>query len=68
MTERNEGLSQGGVWKTALQAEKTDSAKALRSERTSYVYSTKKVSMAGAESRGEEQQEMRSEREGGQVP
>lgn len=45
MTERNEGLSQGGVWKTALQAEKTDSAKALRSEHTSYVYSTKKVSM-----------------------
>lgn len=67
MTEMSEGLSQGGVWKTALQAEKTDSAKALRSQRTSYVYSTKKVSMTGAES-GEEQQEMRSEREGGQVP
>lgn len=46
----------------------TDSAKAQRQERASYIHRTKKPGMAAAESGAEEQREMRSGMEGGQVP
>ena len=69
MTKRSEGLSHGDRWRRALQAEETDSAKALRWVCASYVCSTEKVGMAGAErDRGRVGRDEVEEGTGGQMP